>query len=99
MVPDNEHATSAPSHSVEYYKKKFSSDSFSSSITYDSTNDDLNSFVWYSGRTDGLTTQSLSNLPDDNAGNRTASWGLYDLGMDVPEKPLAIPRSYKCVYM
>jgi len=42
-VPDNEHARSpsestanAPSHSVEYYMKKFLSDSFSSSIRYGS---------------------------------------------------------------
>ena len=43
MELDNEHARSpsestahAPSHSVEYYMKKFLSDSFSSSIKYDS---------------------------------------------------------------
>ncbi|XP_066399277.1 uncharacterized protein [Miscanthus floridulus] len=100
MVPDNEHARSSsetttgpPSPSVEDYMAYFLSDSFSSKITYDFdlTENDFYSSVGYSGNTDGLTTQSPSNLPDDNAGNITASLGLYGLRMGVPEKPLAPP--------
>ncbi|XP_066394130.1 uncharacterized protein [Miscanthus floridulus] len=77
MVPDNEHVRS-PSETT-------------TGAPSPSVEDYMAYFLGYSGNTDGLTTQSPSNLPDDNAGNITASLGLYGLRMGVPEKPLAPP--------
>eukprot|EP00267_Zea_mays_P024596 XP_008651283.1 uncharacterized protein LOC100278785 isoform X1 [Zea mays] len=98
MVPDNKHAlspsettASAPSHSVGYYMEKFLSDSFSNSNRYSFTENDSYTSVVCTGSRNGLTTQTLSNLPDDNAGNITVSWGLYGLGMDMSEKPWTPP--------
>ncbi|TVU13763.1 hypothetical protein EJB05_37189 [Eragrostis curvula] len=82
-------ADNAPSASVEFYLKKFTSDSFANSKGY------FNSLKRFTSNTDGPTTQKFSNSSNGNAGNSensmskaVASEELGDGIMDMPEVPL-----------
>jgi len=81
---ESESTANAPRHSVEYYMKKLS-------MGYD-----FYSSTGCTSNTDGPATQSLSDLPDGNAGNMAASLGLYGGTRNMPEKPLTPPGETCC---
>jgi len=57
---------------------------------------DFYSSTGCASNTDGPATQSLSDLPDGNAGNMAASLGLYGGTRNMPEKPLTPPGETCC---
>ncbi|TKW03753.1 hypothetical protein SEVIR_7G063300v4 [Setaria viridis] len=101
MEQQNEQAQSestadAPRHSVKYWMEEFLSDDLTNLKKYASEENDSYSSAGYTSNTDGPAIQSLSNLPDGNAGNMAASGGLYGGRTNMPGKPLARPRETSC---
>lgn len=81
---------------VEYWVEKFSSGDLTDLKKYAFEENDFYPSEWYTSNTDGPAIQSLSNLPDGNAGNMAASRGLYGGRMNMTGTPLAQPRETSC---